>query len=440
MTENGQSKKILFLQKINHMKIKLLLFVLLFTSISFSQTRVCGMEEKMEALLFNPLMKQKFDAQQLKSEQELVRLQSSRLANGNSTNSNPVRIPVAVHFPNAGAANATLRNCLRALVQNQIDILNEDYNAQNADLINWTDNTSFNYPGVNYGSLNVQMELATQNHPAVSGLANGEVAVTFGYNYGDTDLGSGELDWDTNWAGYLNIVVRNDLGSTLGYAYLASDPADGAAIFMNNAAFGSVGNGCAGYMPGAPYNLGRTLTHELGHYFNLRHIWGSGFCGNDFVADTPQHNTSNGGCPPSNHLSTCPGTPLELTMNYMDYTNDACMYMFTAGQALRQQAHFNTIVNNFNETTLSNNDFDKKNSFTLYPNPNKGDFTILFADYLSSFSVNVVDQSGRIVFDKKYDTQLDLEQNISLENIASGIYFVKVSSDQGTMVKKIVVE
>ena len=433
-------KKILFLQKINHMKIKLLLFVLLFTSISFSQTRVCGMEEKMEALLFNPLMKQKFDAQQLKSEQELVRLQSSRLANGNTTNSNPVRIPVAVHFPNAGAANATLRNCLRALAQNQIDILNEDYNAQNADLSNWTDNTSFNYPGVNYGSLNVQMELATQNHPAVSGLANGEVAVTFGYNYGDTDLGSGELDWDTNWAGYLNIVVRNDLGSTLGYAYLASDPADGAAIFMNNAAFGSVGNGCAGYMPGAPYNLGRTLTHELGHYFNLRHIWGSGFCGDDFVADTPQHNTSNGGCPPSNHLSTCPGTPLELTMNYMDYTNDACMYMFTAGQALRQQAHFNTIVNNFNETTLSNNDFDKKNSFTLYPNPNKGDFTILFADYLSSFSVNVVDQSGRIVFDKKYDTQLDLEQNISLENIASGIYFVKVSSDQGTMVKKIVVE
>ena len=433
-------KKILFLQKINHMKIKLLLFVLLFTSISFSQTRVCGMEEKMEALLFNPLMKQKFDAQQLKSEQELVRLQSSRLANGNSTNSNPVRIPVAVHFPNAGAANATLRNCLRALAQNQIDILNEDYNAQNADLSNWTDNTSFNYPGVNYGSLNVQMELATQNHPAVSGLANGEVAVTFGYDYGDTDLGSGELDWDTNWAGYLNIVVRNDLGSTLGYAYLASDPADGAAIFMNNTAFGSMGNGCAGYMPGAPYNLGRTLTHELGHYFNLRHIWGSGFCGNDFVADTPQHNTSNGGCPPSNHLSTCPGTPLELTMNYMDYTNDACMYMFTAGQALRQQAHFNTIVNNFNETTLSNNDFDKKNSFTLYPNPNKGDFTILFADYLSSFSVNVVDQSGRIVFDNKYDTQLDLEQNISLENIASGIYFVKVSSDQGTMVKKIVVE
>ena len=433
-------KKILFLQKINHMKIKLLLFVLLFTSISFSQTRVCGMEEKMEALLFNPLMKQKFDAQQLKSEQELVRLQSSRLANGNTTNSNPVRIPVAVHFPNAGAANATLRNCLRALAQNQIDILNEDYNAQNADLSNWTDNTSFNYPGVNYGSLNVQMELATQNHPAVSGLANGEVAVTFGYNYGDTDLGSGELDWDTNWAGYLNIVVRNDLGSTLGYAYLASDPADGAAIFMNNTAFGSVGNGCAGYMPGAPYNLGRTLTHELGHYFNLRHIWGSGLCGNDFVADTPQHNTSNGGCPSLDHLSTCSGTPLELTMNYMDYTNDVCMYMFTEGQALRQQAHFNTIVDNFNQTTLSNNDVDKKGSFTLYPNPNKGDFTILFADFLPSFVVNVVDQSGRIVFERKYDTQLDLEQRISLESIASGIYFVKVSSDQGTTVKKIVVE
>ena len=396
------------------------------------------MEEKMAELMFNPLMKQKYEAQRIKSEQELLRLENSRISSNNVTLNNPVRIPVAVHFPNAGAANATLRNCLRALVQNQIDILNEDYNAQNSDLTNWTDSDVFSYPGIDYGSLNIQLELATQNHPAISGLTNGQVAVTFGYDYGN---GS---DWDPEWAGYLNIVVRNNLGGTLGYAYLASDPANGAAVFMNNAAFGSVGNGCAGYMPSAPHNLGRTLTHELGHYFNLNHTFvgcTNSNCSNqgDRVCDTPPSSAPTYGCPGVASVVNC-GTSPVLTMNYMDYTNDACMYMFTAGQALRQQAHFNTIVNNFNETTLSNNDFDKKNSFTLYPNPNKGDFTILFADYLSSFSVNVVDQSGRIVFDKKYDTQLDLEQNISLENIASGIYFVKVSSDQGTMVKKIVVE
>ena len=69
---------------------------------------------------------------------------------------------------------------------------------------------------------------------------------------------------------------------------------------------------------------------------------------------------------------------------------------------------------------------EKNNSFSVYPNPNNGDFTILFAEYLSNFSVDVVDQSGRVVFQNKYDNQFDLEQKINLNNIASGIYFVKV--------------
>ena len=82
----------------------------------------------------------------------------------------------------------------------------------------------------------------------------------------------------------------------------------------------------------ANYNKGRTTTHEVGHWANLRHIWGDATCGNDFVGDTPQHNTSNGGCPAADHRSTCTGTPLEMWMNYMDYTYDACMYMFSNGQ------------------------------------------------------------------------------------------------------------
>lgn len=420
------------------MKIKLLFIILLVTSISFSQTRTCGSEAKMAELMFNPVMKQKYDELQNQFQLELDRLQASNQTSRNIQNT--VRIPVAVHYPEAGAANATLRNCLRALAQNQIDILNADYNALNSDLSIWNTTTSLNYPGVNVGSLNVNFELATQNHPPISGLTNGQVAVTFGYNFGDTVLGGGSPDWDSNWGGYLNIVVKNLNGGTLGYAYLGSSPSTGAAIFINSAAFGS-GVGCSGYVPGAPYNRGRTLTHELGHYFNLRHIWGDSNCGNDLVADTPQHNTANGGCPNSSHTSTCSGNPLELTMNYMDYTNDACMYMFTAGQAQRQQAHFNTIVSSFNQTTLSTgDDFEKNNSFSVYPNPSKGDFTILFAEYLSNFSVDVIDQSGRVVFHKEYNSQLDLEQKINLNNIASGIYFVKVSSSSGSMVKKIILE
>lgn len=410
-----------------------ILFVLFFVvHLGFSQERTCGMEEKMAEMMFNPLLKQKYEQRQIKFEQELLKLQSNRQSN--VALNTPLRIPVAVHYPNAGSANASLRTCLIALAQNQIDILNADYNATNVDLSNWTGGASTRFPGVNYGSLNIRMELATRNHPAVSGLSNGEVAVTFGYNFG------GGTDWDPQWAGYLNIVVRNNLGGTLGYAYLASDPADGATIVMNNTAFGATGYGCTGYMPGAPYNLGRTLTHELGHYFNLRHIWGNGTCGDDLVADTPQHNTSNGGCPASTHRSTCAGTPLELTMNYMDYTNDVCMYMFTEGQALRQQAHINVIASAFNQNTLlSNGDFDK-NNFVLYPNPNKGSFNIQFSEIIDDYSVKIIDNSGRVVFENKYSGNNSLTQEMNLNATAAGVYFVTIKSDDFITTKKVLVQ
>jgi hypothetical protein len=91
--------------------------------------------------------------------------------------------------------------------------------------------------------------------------------------------------------------------------------------------------------PGNPYNLGRTLTHELGHWFGLRHIWGdTGNCSNDdFCADTPDATTSNGGCP---SIDSCPsdGLGVDMVENYMDYTNDGCMHTFTADQTTRIQA------------------------------------------------------------------------------------------------------
>ena len=75
---------------------------------------------------------------------------------------------------------------------------------------------------------------------------------------------------------------------------------------------------------------------------NLRHIWGDATCWSDLVADTPQHNTPNYGVPTYPHYSTCTGTPIEMTMNYMDYTDDRGMYMFTAGQKARMDAIFAT--------------------------------------------------------------------------------------------------
>ena len=409
------------------MKLKLLLLTLFVFQLNFAQDRTCGLEAKMQEMLFNPLLKQQHEAQLQKSQSELLRLENSKMASPNAT----YNIPVAVHFPTGSNFN---RTCLVALAQSQLDILNADYNALNADLSTWNNTTGSYFPTVVPGVINVQFVLATQNHPSGfdPNLVNGQPCVTIGYNF------SAQSDWNSNWAGYLNIVVDVLGGGTLGYAYLASSPANGAAVYIDKNSFGS-GTGCGTISPQGPYNLGRTLTHELGHYMNLNHIWGDSNCGNDQVADTPQHNTANFNCPAISHLSTCIGTPRELTMNYMDYVNDACMYMFTAGQAQRSVAHLNTIYSSFNQNTLATNTV-VKNDFAIYPNPNNGTFEIQLVELADDFTIQVYDNAGRIVYTKVNTQTNSLTQTVNLENISSGIYLVSLKNSKGTTTRKIVIQ
>ena len=90
--------------------------------------------------------------------------------------------------------------------------------------------------------------------------------------------------------------------------------------------------------------IGRTATHEVGHWLNLRHIWGDSNCGNDYCNDTPTQQSSNSGCPNYPSSSNCSGNGSngDMFMNYMDYTNDACMNMFTQDQKTRMIAAINT--------------------------------------------------------------------------------------------------
>jgi hypothetical protein len=134
----------------------------------------------------------------------------------------------------------------------------------------------------------------------------------------------------------LNIWVCKIGGGILGYAQFPGGSLATDGIVIDTKYFGlSAANSY-------PYNLGRTATHEVGHWMNLRHIWGDTTCGSDLVTDTPTHNTANYGVPLYPHLSTCNGTPIEMTMNYMDYTDDRGMYMFTKGQKTRAAALFVT--------------------------------------------------------------------------------------------------
>ncbi len=425
------------------MKIRLLL-VLLVAQFAVAQQRTCGTNAYMESLMANPETRQMYLDLQQQFEVELQRLLDAEAnRNGQSANNVSVlkRIPVAVHYPSvSNGSTETVKQCLRLLAQRQVNILNADYNATNADISLWTAASEF-YPGVNVGDMDVSWEIATQNHPAGTGLANGVLAITFG-----TDFLSG-ADSDTTWAGYCNLVVRNLSNGILGYSPLGGAPSAGMTVVMDNNAFGATMTGtpssCSGYVPAAPYNLGRTLTHELGHFFNLNHTFQGCDGANcatsgDRVCDTPAADTPYYECSPPGSVSTGCGTT-QLTMNYMDYVQDSCMYMFTAGQVTRMNAWYNTISSQLVTNVLANNDFIVSN-FSIAPNPNKGTFAIQLKEVNPNYTVIIIDALGREIYNTEFNQTTDLVQNIQIDNTLSGLYFVTIQSNGATLTKKILVE
>jgi hypothetical protein len=264
-------------------------------------------------------------------------------------------IPVIVHVIHNNEAINTVGatsggNLNAAQIIDQINILNRDYNGTNPD-------TSL-IPAVFkpfLGKFQFNFCLAVVNPTGgvlaepgidrINRVSKGWTAPPYSTTYIDATIKPNSI-WDPNR--YFNMWVCSISGGILGYATFPNPGTSGLAgipgpagslttdgVVMRNNAFGSVGTA----VTGTPYHLGRTATHEVGHWLGLRHIWGDGTCATDYCNDTPPAQTSNGGCPTHPYkLGTCAGnTTGEMTMNYMDYTNDACMYMFTNDQKNRAQ-------------------------------------------------------------------------------------------------------
>ena len=305
-------------------KIIPLIVVTFFFGLNLSaQEEKCGMEIHMAEKMKDPDFARQWEIDQAK-----FRKAVKETVNSIQTRSlmDPIVVPVAVHFPTGVESD---RACLEALAQNQVDIVNQDFTATNGDANLWGPASAF-YPGVVHGAANIQFCIATVDHPADTDedLVEGGPAVTIGYDFG------GGNDSDPAWAGYLNFLVKEISGSTLGYSPLGGNLNAGSSVVINTYAFGS-GAGCSdsGIEPGSGSSLGRTTTHELGHFFNLRHTFDGDSCNaDDGIDDTPNIDSNNFGCPNPGSIPGCESGEFALTMSYMDYTSDACMYMFSQGQ------------------------------------------------------------------------------------------------------------
>ncbi|UWX59303.1 zinc metalloprotease [Chryseobacterium oranimense] len=275
--------------------------------------RVCASEEvRQEALKNNAQLRQKFDALEANTEKFAADLQMGKvLADGT------VEIPVVVNV----LYNTAAQNVSDARIAEQIDILNADYGATNSDI----SKIPAEFQPVSAGDTKVRFKL-------INTVRKSTTTSSWATNDSMKKSSTGGID-ATSPSNYLNIWVVGSMGNILGYATFPESAGlwnDGVVIAAPY--FGKTG-------ASAPYNLGRTATHEVGHYLNLRHIWGDAKCGNDLVADTPTQTTSNGGSPTYPLYNRCSGVQRSVMfMNYMDYVNDAAMFMFSAGQKARVQS------------------------------------------------------------------------------------------------------
>ena len=238
-----------------------------------------------------------------------------------------ITIPVVVHVVYNSSVPA--QNISDAQIQSQIDVLNLDFRKANTD-VNLV--PAIFQPVIADTEVEFCLALQDPSGNGTTGITRKSSTVSsWGTNDNVKKLSAGGVNpW--NPANYLNLWVCNIGGGILGYAQFPGGSSATDGVVCDYRYFGNTGTATA------PYHKGRTATHEVGHWLNLRHIWGDANCGSDLVADTPTHNTSNGGCPVYPHYSTCSGAPVEMTMNYMDYTYDACMQMFSAGQKTRMRA------------------------------------------------------------------------------------------------------
>ncbi len=390
----------------------------------FSQRRTCASMDKLhERMNADPSF-----AQHHKDVMDIIQ-------NPNNTqelNRNPnaptivVTIPVVFHVL---YKNAT-QNISDAQINSQLAVLNNDYRKLNADF-NTVVPAAFQSLGADMQISFVKATITPTGAPT-TGITRKSVGSSFVFE-DSYYLAAGELAWNPNQ--YLNIWIGRFTDNTLlGFAYLpsaAGQAFDGLCI--GDQYFGTTGTASA------PFNKGRTATHEIGHYFGLEHPWGNdgSSCGSaansDGVADTPATDNPHYDCPtfPTN-VNTCTTSANgAMFMNFMDYVNDNCMAFFTTGQKTIVNNAVNVIrVSLLSSPALAVNNFEAFKSILIYPNPVAKNFTIE-SPQVEIDEVEIFNTVGQLVKTQKLSQTNNI---INIEEFESGTYYLRIYN-QGQFLK-----
>lgn len=402
-------------------------------------------------------------------------------------------IPVIIHVVHGGQAVGTYPNLAQGQLNSQIQVLNDDYAG-----------TGFNvslYPGsaftayatntiisaaskdglgrIKIANTNISFCLAlydslgnTLSEPGIDRI-NYNALPTYSagtknpgaYSTNITTYLNNYLKPKTIWNPnkYFNIWVTDGGGGLLGYSTfpagstlpgiptgLGTATTDG--VWVYGRCFGS-SNIFPGGTYAAPYDLGRVCTHETGHWFGLTHI-ASCPASDDWCIDTPGGGfTMPAGCSKSYPLGvgTCTSYPSnspdgEMFMNFMGYSDDCDMYMFTQDQANRMNtARVNSPYRKSlglhglcpTSCALGVNESIIENNFTIYPNPAYDHFVIRIGTK-QNVKIEVRDAIGKVIIEKSSSDAETVMINASA--LSKGIYFVNVTGDNFKGVKKLIVE
>lgn len=331
-------------------------------------------------------------------------------------------IPVVVHV----VYKSTQQNISDAQVLSQIEVLNKDFRRLNADRFN----TRPMFLAV-AADPEIEFCLATTDPGGnpTDGITRTQTTVSQ-FAMDDkvkSDSTGGANPWPRN--DYLNVWVCNLGGGIAGYATFPSDPPNVDGVVIHYRSFGTTG------AASPPFNMGRTTVHEVGHWLGLFHTWGDGpgdgCLYDDQMKDTPNSEKAIYGCP-SNTPNSCIDTVGDLPdmyENYMDYTDDACMNIFTKDQKTRMQLTLQVFRNKLKLSGGCNavgmeGEIDPA-MVSVFPNPNRGNFIIQLKS-VGVRSVQVVDELGRIMWAVKTTGPYSLEPPA----LSAGMYWLIVEHNE----------